>query len=146
MLPDGTNTLPDPILTNHQWGLLAFTWAISQEMLKISILIGVWKLLTPEYNRIYRGQWVDSWFIEAEIQFSLGAEFITRWFMSGSFWFFGYYYIIIFGFRVWFISSYYRGVPVMTPLVHPGLSLGLCPANERQRYFVTTSLIGWAQA
>ena len=23
--------------------------------------------------------------------------------------------------------------------------LGLHPANERQRYFVTTSLIGWAQ-
>ena len=22
---------------------------------------------------------------------------------------------------------------------------GLCPANERRRYFVTTSLIGWAQ-
>ena len=27
-----------------------------------------------------------------------------------------------------------------------GLSLGLRPANERHRYFVTTSLIGWAQA
>ena len=27
-----------------------------------------------------------------------------------------------------------------------GLILGLCPANERQRYFVTTSLIGWMQA
>ena len=26
------------------------------------------------------------------------------------------------------------------------LILGLRPANERQRYFVTTSLIGWAQA
>ena len=24
--------------------------------------------------------------------------------------------------------------------------LGLCPANERRRYFVTTSLIGWVQA
>ena len=24
--------------------------------------------------------------------------------------------------------------------------LGLRPANERRRYFVTTSLIGWAQA
>ena len=28
----------------------------------------------------------------------------------------------------------------------PGLILGLRPANERCRYFVTTSLIGWAQA
>ena len=27
----------------------------------------------------------------------------------------------------------------------PGLILGLCPANEKRRYFVTTSLIGWAQ-
>ena len=27
-----------------------------------------------------------------------------------------------------------------------GLILGLCQANERRRYFVTTSLIGWAQA
>ena len=27
-----------------------------------------------------------------------------------------------------------------------GLIQGLCPANERQRYFVTMSLIGWAQA
>ena len=28
---------------------------------------------------------------------------------------------------------------------NPGLILGLRPANERRRYFVTTSLIGWAQ-
>ena len=27
-----------------------------------------------------------------------------------------------------------------------GLILGLRPANKRQRYFVTMSLIGWAQA
>ena len=27
-----------------------------------------------------------------------------------------------------------------------GLILGLCPANERRRYIVTTYLIGWAQA
>ena len=26
-----------------------------------------------------------------------------------------------------------------------GMILGLCPANERRRYFVTISLIGWAQ-
>ena len=30
-------------------------------------------------------------------------------------------------------------------LIHAGLILGLRPANERWRYFVTTSLIGWAQ-
>ena len=27
-----------------------------------------------------------------------------------------------------------------------GQILGLCPSNERRRYFETTSLIGWAQA
>ena len=27
-----------------------------------------------------------------------------------------------------------------------GMNLGLHPANERQRYFVTMSLIGWVQA
>ena len=30
--------------------------------------------------------------------------------------------------------------------VNSGLILGLHPANERRRYFVATSLIGWAQA
>ena len=29
---------------------------------------------------------------------------------------------------------------------HAGLGLGLRPVNERRRYIVTTSLIGWAQA
>ena len=27
-----------------------------------------------------------------------------------------------------------------------GMILGLCPANERRRYFVMASLIGWAKA
>ena len=27
----------------------------------------------------------------------------------------------------------------------PGMILGLRPVNERQHYFVTTSLIGWVQ-
>ena len=36
--PDGTKTLPEPMLTNHQWGLMAFHLrAIPQEMLNISI-------------------------------------------------------------------------------------------------------------
>ena len=30
-------------------------------------------------------------------------------------------------------------------IMHAGLILGLLPANERRCYFVTTSLIGWAQ-
>ena len=31
-------------------------------------------------------------------------------------------------------------------IIYGGLILGLRPANERRRYFVPTSLIGWAQA
>ena len=26
LLPDGTKPLPEPMLTNHKWGLVAFTW------------------------------------------------------------------------------------------------------------------------
>ena len=33
-----------------------------------------------------------------------------------------------------------------TMCIYTGLILGLRPANERRRYFVTTSLIGWVQA
>ena len=45
-----------------------------------------------------------------------------------------------------------KGVPrsvdmlVLYVHIHTGMTLGLRPANERRRYFVTTSLIGWAQA
>ena len=35
--------------------------------------------------------------------------------------------------------------PDMTPRREAGLILGLRLANERRRYFVTMSLIGWAQ-
>ena len=33
----------------------------------------------------------------------------------------------------------------MIPMMYTGLILGLRQANERRRYYVTTSLIGWAQ-
>ena len=39
LLPDGTKPLPEPVLTNHSWGLVAIHQrAILQEMRKISIL------------------------------------------------------------------------------------------------------------
>ena len=38
------------------------------------------------------------------------------------------------------------GAQVGKQHIYAGLILGLRPANERRRYFVTTSLIGWAQA
>ena len=39
---------------------------------------------------------------------------------------------------------YKYGVVQMGSLVNAGISLGMCPANERRRYNVTTSRIGWA--
>ena len=38
-----------------------------------------------------------------------------------------------------------RAVVVCTTLMYAGLILGLRTANERRRYEVTQSLIGWAQ-
>ena len=35
LLPDGTKPLPEPMLTDDQWGVVAFTLAISQKILKI---------------------------------------------------------------------------------------------------------------
>ena len=50
----------------------------------------------------------------------------------------------------WCFRDWQRPHPVYSmlrtePFEYTGLTLGLCPANERRRYFVTTSLIGWAQ-
>ena len=42
-------------------------------------------------------------------------------------------------------SDRYRNLSSISIAI-PGLILGLRPTNERRRYFVTTSLIGWAQA
>ena len=41
LVSDGTKTLHDPMLTNHQWGPVAFNWGQSQDVLKIS---------TPDIN------------------------------------------------------------------------------------------------
>ena len=49
---------------------------------------------------------------------------------------------------LWCIHSYYSKSQHWHSCNHtcPGLILGLHPTNERRRYIVTTSLIGWAQA
>ena len=48
------------------------------------------------------------------------------------------------------ISYRSHDVTVLCMCMHQGVCarmiLGLCPANERRRYFVMTSLIGWVQA
>ena len=44
------------------------------------------------------------------------------------------------------IAVYNRVHCALTHVTYTGLIPGLRTANERRRYFVTTSLIGWAQA
>ena len=44
------------------------------------------------------------------------------------------------GIHVGFMETKYAATAACASLI-----LGLCPANERRRYFVTTSLTGWAQ-
>ena len=44
----------------------------------------------------------------------------------------------------WCKDFYYKDV-MEIPYLYTGLILGLCPANERRRYKVTSSLICWAQ-
>ena len=44
------------------------------------------------------------------------------------------------------ILSQGLSVRIVWNMQHTGLILGLHPANERRRYFVTTYLIGWTQA
>ena len=58
---------------------------------------------------------------------------------------------ILFWVLLWFTAANFDNIPMVTWLslhgiIMLGLILGLRPANERRRYFGTTSLIGWAQA
>ena len=43
------------------------------------------------------------------------------------------------------VGSHYNTIACSTTLTETGLILGLRQANERRRFFVTTSRIGWAQ-
>ena len=43
-------------------------------------------------------------------------------------------------------NSFLFNFAIRLVLIDTWLILGLRPANERRRYFVTTSLTGWAQA
>ena len=54
--PDGTKPIPEPMLTYHQWDLLAFTWGkFHQKCSRYLSLIWVWKLLIHYYDHI--SQW-----------------------------------------------------------------------------------------
>ena len=51
LLAESTKSLPEPTLTNHKWGLLAFTW--EKFHIKCSRdLMCVWKLLIQDYSYI----------------------------------------------------------------------------------------------
>ena len=44
LLPDGTKPLPEPISTNHQWGLVPFSWGQSyKKRSNYMSLIRIWK-------------------------------------------------------------------------------------------------------
>ena len=58
LLPDGTKPLPEPMLTNHQCGVVAFTWGQFHRKCSVySSLVWVRKLLI--YDHSCRGQWVQ---------------------------------------------------------------------------------------
>ena len=51
MLPSGTKPLPEPILTEHQWGSVAFSWeAISYELFKIEIHEEIYEVSSKNYT------------------------------------------------------------------------------------------------
>ena len=47
---------------------------------------------------------------------------------------------------VMFVGNWHPQQGMYVLLKGVGLILGLLAANERRRYFVTTSLVGWVQA
>ena len=58
LLPDGTKPLPTPILTNHQWHLVTFTWGkFHRKSSRYLSLTWVWKLLIWDYKGISQGPW-----------------------------------------------------------------------------------------
>ena len=51
LLPDGTKPLPEPILTNHKWGLVAFTWEqFHRKCPRYLSLIWVWKIANSRFQ------------------------------------------------------------------------------------------------
>ena len=60
LLPDGTKPWPEPMLTYHQWGLVAFMWGqFHKRYLNHQSLKSVWKLQIYKISfKFPRGQWV----------------------------------------------------------------------------------------
>ena len=52
LLPDVTKPLPEPLLFNHQWGTLAFTWwQFHRECGRYQGPIWIWKWIIQNYSR-----------------------------------------------------------------------------------------------
>ena len=70
LLPEGTNSLPEPTLTYHQWGTMIFTWVefhkryLNHQSLRLS-----WNDLSKIPLKSPRGQWVNC--TESSIWFAL---------------------------------------------------------------------------
>ena len=59
LLPDGTKPLPEPMLTYHQWSLVAFTWGqFHMKCSRYLPLTWVWKSLFKITSASPRDQWV----------------------------------------------------------------------------------------
>ena len=58
LLPDDTKPLPEPMLTNHQWGVMAFTWG--QYHRKCPRYLSLSLKITNQWLQphLFRGQWV----------------------------------------------------------------------------------------
>ena len=91
LLPDGTKPLSKLMLTNHKWGLLAFTWRqFHRKCSKLLSLIWLWRLQQhlPGVNEltkctIPRHQWVNSFF---KIKFTIFIDFFSIPLMVNSLW------------------------------------------------------------
>ena len=67
LLPDSTKPLPKPMLTDHQWGIGAFTWVqfyrkwvqFHRKCSRYLSLIWVSKVLNQDHGHISQEQWVE---------------------------------------------------------------------------------------
>ena len=63
-LPTGTKPLPEPVLTNHHWSLLAFTWGqFHRKCSRYISLIWFWNLLIYDYSGI-----THHWHLRSQIK------------------------------------------------------------------------------
>ena len=61
LLPDGTKPLPEPMLTYHQRGSVAYFWEqFRRNCSRYRFRIWVWKRHFEKYFKSPRGQWVNS--------------------------------------------------------------------------------------